>query len=1187
MGISKFSFACTMAFLLSMSAWANNVKIVGDVKVIPSQIKGNIAPFEFTVEWENSWRDEFNYDAVYVFLKYKLDGADEAWNHVYLTDEVILTNADGLQSGYASQLINSSGTANRNEGIMVWKEKNGFGTSKVTLALKWDFTSGERRLEYNHFNDGKVFLSAMAIEMVYIPQGAFRAGDSKSTGNRFAHKFLPIPAASDLMSESFPVETKENKINTTYPPAYAANRMNDNDRTTRTNCWVGDGSDKQFLRYDMKTAQTVRYIAVESVPGWVPATWKVYGMNDNTGGVNTKTELYAGTATEDWVTAAPQAYPATKAIKLTKTGAYRYYEVEFTAMGGAQGPAIKTLAMTSDDLGAVYNNSVLITQPQTKMTALPGYRTDYLYTDATDTQSGTTTAVYPNGYAAFFTMKYEISQEQYVAFLNKLMLSQQAARTVGEKLVSLKPGDYLFGADPSKPTARNGIILASRNGLTDPLVFANNLNKADGEFAQDGDGQTLACNFLSPSDMLAYADWVGLRPMSELEYEKMSRQPFPATPKTGEYAWNSTIYTKATALIAGTEGKKSETVAVGNANAENALGGPVRCGAFAKAASSQEASGASFWGVMDLSGNLAELYYNLHLDGQKFSGIPRGSHGNGKILASTGESDVSSGIWPVIGNAFALRGGSFKSASTALETSDRTNNNQVYETGKINDRREEVTFRLGCSMPAAAVNSVLTLQNGLTTEGGKTPADTICSGEDYLISGDIPATISGAYTIAWFYCGDNGGVWEVMEGENGKDLRLTNLRNIHVGDNVLKTYNYMRHIYSNGVESKSDAVTIRVVNTEILILPRELSVNVANASATVAIQSFLPISLTWQFKDNPAQPPMKVNTPGKNFAHTPLYTDFTYGGSVNTGKQALVFYHTFYDKFCPQRDTVWVNVIKAPDLTDNSANVVCGQAFKTTQNGVEAVYNTTGIGTQCWMVENLNNPVGESKCYGDDVNNCAKYGRLYNWVQATGNVTAEGPQGVCPAGWHLPSNAEWTAMNTASGSGGENLKHPTWGGSVNQSGFSALPGGGRFYTYTNANSYTTTAGILNRPTNFYDVEARAWWWTSTNNPNLCYYAPEYYAWYNDYNRVTYIPYYVMLDSRNVLQFNVQTGGFNRRDYIGNSIFCTENVGGNSNGSYSFLAGNNDNSTALTRMRNEFYMSVRCVRDRDLTPSETK
>ena len=106
-------------------------------------------------------------------------------------------------------------------------------------------------------------------------------------------------------------------------------------------------------------------------------------------------------------------------------------------------------------------------------------------------------------------------------------------------------------------------------------------------------------------------------------------------------------------------------------------------------------------------------------------------------------------------------------------------------------------------------------------------------------------------------------------------------------------------------------------------------------------------------------------------------------------------------------------------------------------------YKTVKIGEQTWMAENLNyagedpdNPIG--RCYSDDQANCKKYGRLYNWSTA---LT------ICPEGWHLPSDADWTTLTNYVGSSTAGTKLKTksgWdynGNGTDDFGFSALPGG--------------------------------------------------------------------------------------------------------------------------------------------------
>lgn len=116
------------------------------------------------------------------------------------------------------------------------------------------------------------------------------------------------------------------------------------------------------------------------------------------------------------------------------------------------------------------------------------------------------------------------------------------------------------------------------------------------------------------------------------------------------------------------------------------------------------------------------------------------------------------------------------------------------------------------------------------------------------------------------------------------------------------------------------------------------------------------------------------------------------------------------------------------------------------------IYRTVSIDSQVWMAQNLNYfRVGV--CYNKDFESCSKYGRLYNWAEvmngsSSSTASPSGVNGICPAGWHVPSNAEWQIMLTAVGGGtaaGTKLKSTSgWNFSANGIdlyGFRALPAG--------------------------------------------------------------------------------------------------------------------------------------------------
>jgi len=122
---------------------------------------------------------------------------------------------------------------------------------------------------------------------------------------------------------------------------------------------------------------------------------------------------------------------------------------------------------------------------------------------------------------------------------------------------------------------------------------------------------------------------------------------------------------------------------------------------------------------------------------------------------------------------------------------------------------------------------------------------------------------------------------------------------------------------------------------------------------------------------------------------------------------------------------------------EKSGAVEPTNTFTDTRDG--KTYKTVKVGGKTWMAENLNFAEEDSKCYENNAENCDKYGRLYNWATALK---------ACPAGFHLPSDDEWTALvNYAGGEkkAGHKLKSKAgWdnnGNGTDDYGWSALPGG--------------------------------------------------------------------------------------------------------------------------------------------------
>ena len=207
-------------------------------------------------------------------------------------------------------------------------------------------------------------------------------------------------------------------------------------------------------------------------------------------------------------------------------------------------------------------------------------------------------------------------------------------------------------------------------------------------------------------------------------------------------------------------------------------------------------------------------------------------------------------------------------------------------------------------------------------------------------------------------------------------------------------------------------------------------------------------------------------------------------------------------------------------------------------------YNTVLIGTQCWTKENLrvrrynngthiifdasggrsgspstwqNLTIGAHTIYENDSvaspSKLTTYGYLYNWYAAkgifrTGVIASTDTLNICPSGWHVPSDGEWTGLTTFLGSSaGGKMKSTSslWNSpnteADNMSGFNALPGGFRAEDFRGS---------------FKSIGSYAYFWSATDNGSLD-------AWY-----------------RSLYNANSLVGRTSGRKFIGSSVRCLMN-----------------------------------------------
>lgn len=229
-------------------------------------------------------------------------------------------------------------------------------------------------------------------------------------------------------------------------------------------------------------------------------------------------------------------------------------------------------------------------------------------------------ATFPTGYNAFWMMKYEASQQQYADFLNHL--------------------------DLNKATERNiGIFTGTHPNFIAPFPER-------------------VCGGASFADLLAYADWSGLRPYSELEYEKACRGA-DVMPVAEEYAWGNTTLVNVT-TVSSTGTANEATTAFANCNITATLR---RCGLFATSTASRDTAGATYYGIMEMSGSVYESV--VPVSNPTARQFLASKHGSGNL-----DANGNSPTWHSVGNSiYSLRGGSISGSAVYAKISEASYRN--------------------------------------------------------------------------------------------------------------------------------------------------------------------------------------------------------------------------------------------------------------------------------------------------------------------------------------------------------------------------------------------------------------------------------------------------------------------------------------------------------------------------------
>lgn len=501
------------------NSYANNISIQ-KVAISDTNRTAKTAAIRFNISWDNSWRDEVNWDAAWIFVKYRRP-QDSVWRYRHMT-----MSQTGNSAGSGSTSMKFAVPDDR-KGAFYYRSGIGSGNIKMdSVKLFWNY--GADSVSVIDSVEVKVF----ATEMVYVPQGNYSLGD-------------------------------------------------------------GNGTQKSSYSFQIKSAPN-NFVTITDK--WSPLVNIMVNINDN--GIDDAT--------------------------LHKDG------IRISGLGGLD-----------------INNDKVADHPD-----------------------------FPTGYRSFYCMKYPVTQGQYADMLNTLSLRDstlpswmQSYDTLKLKKINPKYKAALQNLDPFFYNTPNDL---QRHTISLDSNEAKYLvSRPDRAF---GKGQI---NFYE-----SFSDWAALRPLTEMEYEKAARGPLPPifkkiggnyneTPSdttkswTGfEWAWgNDTSFARTHQGSAyeleysgpedGTEYFSNYTISRRYLNPVRSSAGPYviydsyfrggdggsgpfRVGIFASDTSSRISSGATYFGIMDFSKNVAQ--YAVSVGDSRSRSFSYKKNGDG-ILNYLGYSD--------------------------------------------------------------------------------------------------------------------------------------------------------------------------------------------------------------------------------------------------------------------------------------------------------------------------------------------------------------------------------------------------------------------------------------------------------------------------------------------------------------------------------------------------------------------
>jgi uncharacterized protein (TIGR02145 family) len=293
--------------------------------------------------------------------------------------------------------------------------------------------------------------------------------------------------------------------------------------------------------------------------------------------------------------------------------------------------------------------------------------------------------------------------------------------------------------------------------------------------------------------------------------------------------------------------------------------------------------------------------------------------------------------------------------------------------------------------------------------------------------------------------------WNTVDDFSGAIYDLTGATTLTETDLTCNTI-YTRFVWAYNDCGHSDALVLSQATSQVTFEPAPTP-GEHNASMTQII---------WSWHSIPTATGYKWNTINN-------YNNAIDMGNATTKTETSLLCGTEYTRYIWAYNACGASI--ATPITKKTSNCPpCPDPITDVRDG--QVYNTVLINAQCWLTKNMNigtmisstTPQGnpntiEKYCYNDFESNCTVYGGLYQWNNMMQWSTTPGIQGICPAGWHIPTDEEWTVLTDFLGANaGGKMKEtgfthwqPPNGGATNESGLTVLAGGyfDNYYGFSN------------------------------------------------------------------------------------------------------------------------------------------